>query len=81
MPEEISNKIKYQVVSVEKGTPPEGVPGDNWYHYVIGHGTSKIEGAKPGSLQAVTEHAEAVAEDLNSRTGRGGSTYAPRKKS
>ncbi|MDH5408831.1 MAG: hypothetical protein OEZ33_00390 [Gammaproteobacteria bacterium] len=80
MSEEKITKLKYQVVSVEKGTPPEGVADGDWYNYVIGHGTSKIEGSKPGSLQAVTEHAEAVAEDLNSRTGRSGSTYAPRKK-
>jgi len=75
-----SNKIKYAVVTVEKTTTPEGLPGDNWHRYVIGQGTSKIEGIKPGTLKAVTEHAEAVAEDLNSRTGKGGSTYAPRKK-
>jgi len=74
------NKLKYHVVTVEKTTPPEGMPGDNWHLYVIGHGSSRIEGKKPGSLKAVTEHAEAVTEDLNSRTGRGGSTYAPRKK-
>ena len=75
-----SIKIKYQVVSVEKAATPEGLPGDNWHRYVIGQGTSKIEGIKPGTLKAVTEHAETVAEDLNSRTGRGGSTYAPPKR-
>lgn len=83
-PEEIvvvkAVKIKYQVVSVEKTATPEGLPGDNWHRYVIGQGTSKIEGTKPGTLKAVTEHAETVAEDLNSRTGRGGSTYAPPKR-
>lgn len=75
-----SNKIKYSVITVEKAATPEGMPGNNWHRYVIGQGTSKIEGIKPGTLKAVTEHAEAVAEDLNSRTGKGGSTYAPRKK-
>ncbi len=75
-----SNKIKYHVVTVEKITPPEGMPGDNWHRYVIGQGNSKIEGNKPGSLKAVTEHAETVTEDLNSRMDRGGSTYAPRKR-
>ena len=74
-----TNKLKYQVVTVEKITPPEGMPGDNWHRYVIGQGGAKIEGKKPGSLKAVTEHAETVAEDLNSRASRGGSTYAPRK--
>lgn len=73
-------KLKYQVVTVEKTSAPDGMPGDNWHRYVIGQGTSKIEGKKPGTLKAVTEHAETVADDLNSRTSRSGSTYAPRKK-
>lgn len=81
MQEEDTNKLKYRVVTVEKTTPPKGLPGNNWHRYVIGHGSSKIEGNKPGSLKSVTEHAESVADDLNSRTGRGGSTYAPRKRS
>ena len=56
------------------------MPGDNWHRYIIGQGGSKIEGIKPGTLKAVTLHAETVAEDLNARAGKGGSTYAPRKK-
>lgn len=82
MPEETDiKKLKYQVVSVEKITPPEGMPGDDWHRYVIGQGSSQIEGKKPGTLKAVTQHAEAVAEDLNLRKGGGVSTYAPRKRS
>lgn len=80
MQENDTNMYKYHVVSVEKTTAPEGLPGDNWHRYIIGQGSSRIEGKKPGSLKAVTEHAETVVEDLNSRKGRGGSTYAPRKK-
>jgi len=79
---ETTNKLttKYRVVTVEKTAAPEGMPGDNWHRYVIGQGNSSIEGKKPGTLKAVTLHAETVAEDLNSRTGKGGSTYAPRKR-
>jgi len=73
-------KLKYHVVTVEKTTSPDGMPGDNWHRYVVGQGNSKIEGKKPGSLKAVTEHAESFADDLNSRSGKGGSTYAPRKR-
>jgi hypothetical protein len=80
MQEDDRNIYKYHVVSVEKTTTPEGLPGDNWHLYVIGQGNSRIEGKKPGSLRSVTEHAETVVEDLNSRKGRGGSTYAPRSK-
>lgn len=80
MQENESNIYKFHVVSVEKTTAPEGLPGDNWHRYVIGQGSSRIEGIKPGTLKAVTQHAEEVVEDLNSRKGRGTSTYAPRKK-
>ncbi len=76
----LSISTKYRVVTVEKMAAPEGMPGDNWHRYVIGQGSSSIEGKKPGTLKAVTLHAETVAEDLNSRTGKGGSTYAPRKR-
>jgi len=79
-PEEVKNKLKFRVITVEKTVAPEGMPGDNWHLYVIGQDSSRIEGKKPGSLKAVTLHAETVAQDLNERTGRGGSTYAPRKK-
>lgn len=80
MSEDDTNVLKYRVTTVEKTTTPQGMPGDNWHRYVIGRGSSKIEGKKPGSLKAVTQHAETVAEDLNSRAGRSGSTYAPRKR-
>lgn len=74
-------KLKYCVITVEKTMPPEGLDGDNWHRYVIGEGSARIEGKKPGSLKAVTEHARLVAEDLNARTGgKGGSTYATRKR-
>ena len=75
-----TTQLKYNVVIVEKTTTPEGMPGDNWHHYVIGHGSSQIEGLKPGTLKAVTQHAQAVADDLNERAGKSGSTYAPRQR-
>ena len=80
MSEEQSVKQKFEVITVEKTTPPEGLPGDNWHRYVIGQGGSQIEGVKPGTLKAVKQHAETIADDLNARAGKGGSTYAPRKK-
>ena len=70
---------KYRVESVEKTDPPAGMPAGNWHRYVIGQGGSKIEGLKPGTLKAVTQHAESVASDLNSRAAGGNSTYAARK--
>jgi len=72
--------LKYQVISVEKSDPPEGMPGSNWHHYVIGHGQSRIEGFRTGTLRAVTDHAEAYAEELNARGIHGYSAYTTRKK-
>jgi ribonuclease HIII len=71
---------KFRVESVEKSDPPEGMPDGDWHRYVVGHGESKIEGYKSGSLVAVTHHAEAFAEDLNARAARGYSVYAGRKR-
>jgi hypothetical protein len=73
-------ETSYHVVSVEKTDAPEGMPGNNWHRYVIGRGSSVIEGFKPGTLKAVTQHAESCAEDLNARAFKGYSAYAPRKK-
>lgn len=71
--------VKYQVISVEKIVTPEGIPAGDWYCYVIGFGNSKIDGKKPGTLNDVTRHAEAVAEDLNLRSQNKKSVYAPKQ--
>ncbi len=71
---------KYNLISVEKSDAPKGLPEGNWHHYVIGQGSSRIEGYRPGSLKSVTEHAETVVLDLNERTASGKSTYAVSKK-
>jgi hypothetical protein len=70
---------KYNVKSIEKTDPPDGMQGDNWYHYVIGQGNSKIEGFRTGSLKSVTQHVNTYTEELNERIRTGGSTYAQRK--
>lgn len=83
MSTELENSLRgprYQVEIVEKTDPPAGMPGDNWHRYVICEGDSRIEGFQPGSLQAVTEHAENFAEDLNNRAANGYSVYAARKR-
>lgn len=74
-----ANIVKYQVISVDKIVTPTGMPGGDWYCYVIGHGNSKIDGKKPGTLKNVTEHAEAIAEDLNLRSQNKKSVYAPKQ--
>ena len=66
-----TNDYKYNVIQVEKTTAPEGMPGDNWYLYVIKKGNSVMECKKSGTLQVVTKHAEHVAELINLRNVRG----------
>ncbi len=76
----IAKRIKYSVVSVEKTDAPQGMPAGTWYRYIIGQGSSRIEGLKPGTLKSVTQHAETVAEDLNLRGKGGGAGYASKQK-
>lgn len=72
--------LKYRVMSVEKTSTPDSMTG-TWHRYVIGEGSSRIDGIKCGSLKAVTEHAETVAENLNARAGaKGYAGYASRGK-
>ena len=81
MLEDDTKENEYCVEMVEKTMPPEGAPDVKWHRYVIGKGISRIEGKKPGSLQAVTQHAEAIAENLNLRKARFGAMYVYGKRS
>jgi len=71
--ESIENK--YQIITVEKTTAPDGMPGDNWFRYIIQKGdltNSIMECKKTGSLKTVTEHAKDQTEILNARNSKGG---------
>jgi hypothetical protein len=70
MQQEIKD-LKYEVIEIEKTATPEGMAGDNWYRYVIRKGKSVMDCKKAGSLETVTEHAEHVAELINSRHVKG----------
>ena len=72
----LKQKNPYKVIEIEKIETPEGMVGDNWYRYVIDYGKSQIEGKKPGTLKVVKQHAESVAEDLNTRNVTLGNTGA-----
>jgi len=65
------NEYKYNVITIEKTTAPEGLLGDNWYRYVIRKGNSVMDCKKSGTLKAITEHAEHVAELINLRNVKG----------
>jgi hypothetical protein len=79
-PEEPAQDTRYQVISVEQADAPDGMAGTNWHRYVIGRGTSRIEGLRTGTRQSVTDHAEDYVEVLNDRSLRGFSSYAPRNR-
>lgn len=79
MPEDETLVVKYQVISIDKIDTPEGMPEGEWYCYVIGYGKSRIDGKKPGTLKNVTQHAEAIAADLNLRSLNKKSVYAPKQ--
>lgn len=72
----LKKKKPYKVIQIEKIDTPDGMVGDNWYRYVIDYGKSQIEGKKPGSLKVVKQHAESIAEDLNTRNTTLGNTGA-----
>jgi hypothetical protein len=61
--------VEYKLLSVEKTDPPPGVEDGSWYRYVVGRGDSSLEGKRRGTLKQVSEHAETLAADLNSRRG------------
>ena len=70
---------KFQVTSIEKTDPPDGVTEGQWYEYVIGEGSSAIRGKRAGSRKAVLTYAKEYAENLNQRSALGFSSYAARK--
>jgi len=69
--QEKTAEFKYRVTAIEKITTPEGMPGDDWYRYVIEKGRSVMECKKAGTLKAVTAHAKNAAELINARNVRG----------
>ena len=66
---------KYHVVTVEKTIAPEGLLGENWYHYIIQKGSitnTIMDCKKTGTIESVTKHAKELAETLNLRNVKGG---------
>jgi len=70
---------KFHVISIEKSEPPKGMTKGDWYHYVIGGGSSQITGKRSGTLKSVTDHVEEFVGNLNQRTARGYSPNAAQK--
>ena len=62
---------KFNITKIEKTDPPEGMQEGEWYRYVIGKGSSEIQGKRPGTLQSLTEHAKEYASNLSQSTAKG----------
>lgn len=67
-------KPRFQIESIEKCPPPQGMAGTNWYRYIVGDQGNKITGYKSGTLKNVTQHVEEFTEGLNERSVKG---YSP----
>jgi hypothetical protein len=71
---------KFNITLIEKTDPPEGMQEGEWYRYVIGKGSSEIQGKRPGTLESVTEHVNEYIANLNQRASLGYSAYAATSK-
>jgi len=69
----------YKVTSIEKAEPATNPKDGDWYDYVISNEDSTITGRRCGTLNQVTQHAEAYSDQLNERIHNGGSFYRPKK--
>lgn len=61
------DKLDYTVISITKISSPYCINDEPWYRYIIGRSDNCIKGMRQGTFDEVTEHAECLADDLNSR--------------
>ncbi len=72
---------RYEVLSVEKASAPNGGTGSNWHRYVIRVPGSTLTGIRRGSKQDVTRFATQYAEQLRARSSpHAKSAYAPARR-
>ena len=64
-------RSRYELVSVELTSVPEGGQGTDWCRYVLSCGTSRITGLHRGTLEEVTSFAVSCVEDFNARSATG----------
>jgi hypothetical protein len=57
----------YEIVSVDRTDPPEGMEGDDWHCYVISQGKNTIEGFRQGKPRAVKKAVEDIVAQVNER--------------
>jgi hypothetical protein len=80
--ESIVLKEAYQLVSIGRIAAPAGAEGSDWYRYVIGQGSNKIEGFRRGERAAVETAVDDIVVQLNERRAgrRGRVNLVPRPK-
>jgi hypothetical protein len=61
----------FNVIAIEKTTPPDGAATGVWYRYVLENGKSTITGYRQGSKDQVAKYARDFAADVNARASRG----------
>jgi len=62
-------EAQYMVKTVEKTNTPDGCDGSDWCRYVLERGGSTLVGQRRGTVKQVTQYAESLANDVNSRSG------------
>lgn len=61
------DRLEYVVISVDKTAAPSDIDDELWYKYIVGRCNSCLICKSRGTFKEVTEHAEKLAFDLNSR--------------
>ena len=61
------DRLEYAVISISKTISPTGIDDELWYQYIIGRSNACMICKSCGTLDEVTEHAEQLVFDLNSR--------------
>lgn len=57
----------FELVSIEKTTPPVAESGGNWYRYTIANKITSVDGCRRGSKAEVSRFVKGTIERLNVR--------------
>ena len=57
----------YKILSIEPTDPPPDMEGNDWHHYVIALGDSRVRGYQRGNLRAVTQSVKEIVARMNER--------------
>ena len=68
----------FKIISLKPCDPPAMAQGNNWFRYVIGQDTNRIEGYRQGRSETVALAVEQMVDQLNER--RLGKRDVPRAK-